>query len=200
MTVVDNEKKQTKPEAEIGGKLIEILDGLLKGGDWESSLFLRTMRKRIQDIIDETSGIVAAGQEDFSNTINTDKFAQLLPQGYMRIYILLYQTEGSKLANWQYALKALLGYNVSRPTYKDESHVQELIRSKNDVDRYGYAVINIKESDTYPQEQAPKDVFGHEMLVLKENAIKRENIVGFVHAARRRYSFVEGELVYQGEL
>jgi len=202
MTEINNEQNKTQehPGTELGEKLIGVLNSLLHNGDWESSLFLRTMKRRIQDVIDETSSVVA--QEDESSTGISDigSATQMLPTGYIRIYILLYQTEGNKLLNWQYALKTLLDYNVSRPTYKDESHVQELIRSKKDVERYGYAVINIKSTDIYEKEQMPKDVFNHEMLILKENALKRENIVGFVHAVKRRYNFVDGELVYKGEI
>lgn len=208
MVEADNKQKKIEntteenPEFAIGERLLTVLEDLLKNGDWESSLFLRTIKKRVQEVIDETTKVVATASDSSSENSSNDRFTQLVPEGYMRVYVLLYQTEGNKLTSWQYALRTLLEYNTSRPTYKEESHVQELIRSKKDVVRYGYAVVNLKISDVYPEdeEHAPKDAFNHELLVLKENAIKRENIIGFVHSARRRYSFVDGELIYRGEI
>lgn len=187
------------PEVTIGKELIDTLDNVLNKGDWDSSLFLRTVKRRIQLIIDETKNLIEEEQQITAN-IENNQFNQLTPPGYVRVYILLYQADGNKLANWQYALKTLLEYNVSRPTYRDESHVQELIRSKKDIERYGYAVVNIRANDIYTQTQQPKDAFNHEMTILKENSIKRENIVGFVHANKKRYGFVDSELTYHSEV
>jgi hypothetical protein len=199
----ENDKKITsniekKPEVRIGKRLIEILDNLLTNGDWDSSLFLKTIKKRIQDIIDETHGIMDKGEsEALSIESMKDKFNQPLPKGYIRVYILLYQIEGNKIASWQSSLKILLTHSSSRPTYKNESHIQELVRSKKDIEHYGYAVVNIVENGIYEQERLPKDVLGHEMVMLKDGMLKRENIIGFVHANKRRYNFADGELVFQ---
>jgi hypothetical protein len=89
---------------------------------------------------------------------------------------------------------------VSRPTYREEGHVQELIRSKKDTERYGYAIIHIPEDGIYNIKQASKDVFGHDMLMLKEGIIKLNNIEGFVHANKKRYKFFDGELIYEKDV
>lgn len=193
------EQETLSPEVKIGKNLVETLDALLDSGDWESSLFLRTIRRKIKSIMEEASSIIE-GEQKVEEAGSQNKFKQLLPSGYVRIYILLYQTEGNKLSSWQNALKTLLDYNISRPIYCDESHVQELVRSKKDVERYGYAVVNVLESNIYPQEQLPIDQFNHKMIILRENSIKRENVIGFVHANKKRYGLVEGELVYQGDI
>lgn len=189
------------PGARIGKRLLAVLDRLLGGEGWGSTLFLETMKKRIQKLRDETYQIL---QEEISGEaqleIQKDKFKQPVKEGNLRLYILLYQTEGGKLLNWQYALRTLLEYSVSRPTYNDVNYVRELIRTKPNIERYGYAIVDVDKNDLYAQEQPVKDALGHEMIVLKEGAIKRENIVGFVHANRKQYSFVDGELILQGEI
>lgn len=185
----------------VGKRLLKVLDNLINGGEWGSSLFLSTIRKRIQNLRDETYKIL---QEETSSEIQLDlqkdKFKQPVKEGYFRLYILLYQTEGGKLLNWQYALRTLLEYSVSRPTYNDVNYVKELIRTKPNVERYGYAVVDVAKGDLYTQEQPVKDSLGHEMVVLKEGAIKRENIIGFVHANKKQYGFIDGELIFQGEV
>gem|GEM_PF-1337918 len=197
---LEQEKSEVTPEVSIGVRLVETLSDLLKSGDWDSSLFLKTVKRRISDIINETRSAMANTHRS-AVVVAGDLLKQAAPSGYVRVYVLLYQTDGSKLVNWQYALKTLLGYNVSRPTYRDERHIQELVRSKKDIERYGYAVVNIVERDVYSREQFPlKDQFDHEMVVLKENSIGKENIVGFIHANKRRYAFVDGELMYQGDV
>jgi Dot/Icm secretion system protein IcmQ len=186
-------------ELQIGRELVATLDTLLASGAWEHSLFLRTIKKRVQDIINDTlSAIENVG--GIKKVVVQDRFTQIVSDGHIRVYILMYQTEGGMLSNWQYALKTLLECNISRPTYRNGDDIQELIRSKKDVERYGYAVVNVAEKDIYSQSTALKDVLDHEMIALKENAVKRENVIGFVHANKKRYSFVDGALIYRDDL
>jgi hypothetical protein len=185
----------------VGKRLLGVLDKLLSGGGWESSLFLSSTYKKIQKLRDETYQILQEEVPDEAQLeAQQDKFKRPIKEGFLRLYILLYQTEGGKLLNWQYALRTLLEYSVSRPTYNDANYVKELIRTKPNIERYGYAIIDVAKSDLYAQEQPVKDALNHEMIVLKEGAIKRENIIGFVHANRKQYSFIDGELVLQGEI
>lgn len=177
--------------AKIAKELAVILSGLLSTGDWQSSLFLRAASKRIQVLLDEANSIVdlAGAGESRSKSIKS------VPKDYIPVYISLYQVNGGNLQNWQYTLRILTEHNVSRPTYREEQYVRELIDSKNDIERHGYAVVYIREDDVYNFEEQPRDSLGHELLVLKESVVKLNNIVGFVHANKKRYAFVNNVLV-----
>lgn len=175
----------------IAKELAVLLDGLLATGDWQSSLFLRVASKRIQILLDEAKSLVELSSPEQSLT----KSIRNSTQGYIPVYVSLYQVMGNNLQNWQYALRLLSEHNTSRPTYRNEQFVRELIDSKSDVERHGYAIVHVKEDDIYTFEEQPRDSLGHEMLVLKEGVIKLENIIGFVHANKKRYAFVNNMLV-----
>ena len=178
-------------QTEVAKKLATLLDGLLATGDWQSSLFLRVASKRIQILLDEAKSLVELSNPEQLLTKRVKESAH----GYIPVYISLYQVVGNNLQNWQYALRLLSEHNTSRPTYRNEQFVRELIDSKPDSERQGYAIVHIKEDDIYTFEEQPRDSLGHEMLVLKEGVIKLENIVGFVHANKKHYAFVNNMLV-----
>lgn len=184
------------PEALIGKKLIKILDDLLTTGDWSASLFLQNASKKLRAIREETQKLISStnnrsAQKETETEVSGDK---------IKVYVSLYQVEGASIASWQRTLKSLTDHNVSRPTYRSEQHVKELIRSKAFSDRHGYVIVLVKKSDIYQLEHNPVDTFGHEMMILKEDSIKMENIIEFIHANKKRYSFKDGKLVYLGEV
>jgi Dot/Icm secretion system protein IcmQ len=201
MTTKDqsNEHKES-PEIRIGKQLVKILDGALKESCWDSSLFLRNAKNQLKALLREANTLVGEDQSSAS-VLGKDGRPQALQtkEGYIKVYILLYQLDSNNLRSWLSLVKSLIEYNVNRPTYREEQYIQELIRSKKEIDRYGYAIINVKEGDMYYFEKQPVDPFGHEILVLKEKAIKSENIIEFVHANKRRYVLKESELVYIGD-
>ena len=176
---------------EIAKKLAMLLDGLLATGDWQSSLFLRVASKRIQVLLDEAKSIIELSSPEQLST----KSIKNSVHGYIPVYVSLYQVMGNNLQNWQYALRLLSEHNTSRPTYRNEQFVRELIGTKTDIERHGYAIVHIKDDDMYHFEEQPSDSLGHELLVLKEGVIRLENIVGFVHANKKRYAFVNNMLV-----
>jgi Dot/Icm secretion system protein IcmQ len=184
------------PEVEIGKKLVKILDDLLTTGNWNVSLFLQNASKKLRLIRDETQKLISKSNRSAQKEIE----AEIASGDKVKVYVSLYQVEGGSLANWQQTLRSLTDHNVSRPTYLNEQHVKELIRSKAFSDRHGYVVVQIKKSDIYQLEHNPVDTFGHEMLILKEDSINMENILEFIHANKKRYSFKDGKLIYLAEV
>jgi intracellular multiplication protein IcmQ len=191
---------QTQPpkSVDLSLRLVEILDKLLSTGSWESSLFLKNANKRLQDLRSQAQQLVDAHNKDEMRSA-AQKARELEP-GIIKIYISLYQTEGADLQRWLHSLKALAIYNVSRPTYRNEHNVRETIASKAEMQRHGYAVVLIHESDVIPIDPVPVDTLGHELLILKEGAIQLSNIIGFVHANRKKYLFQNNQLVFEKEI
>jgi len=185
--------------SELGKKLVGLLDGLLEVGDWTASLFLRTSAKRLRDLRDEANKIAI---QDTAQTlvVNTVETKKTIPQGYIQVYISLYQVDGANLQTWYRTIKGLLELSASRPVYKDESHVRELIRSKTDLERNGYVIVNINPADIYGAEKPVSDPFGHELINIKEGAIKLENIVCFIHGNKKRYDLIKDGLVFLGNI
>lgn len=198
---VETKQNKSSPEKKLGEKLVEILGNVLYSGEWESSLFLKNVKKQLENLKNEAVSFV--GHNNEGQAVGGAELAyvrdNIAKEGYLRIYVLLYQFDSNNLQSWLSLVKSLTEYNVSRPTYDQEPYVQELIRSKKEVERYGYAIINIKQNDIYSLEKRPIDVFGHEILILKEKAIKTENILEFIHANKRKYAFRDSKLHFIGE-
>lgn len=181
--------------AQLGRKLVNIIDGLLEKGDWDASLFLRTSKKRLEELRAEACKVSTGVTNDQSQSFVL--FKKPPAPGSVQIFISVYQFAAKSLNDWQSSLKSLVGHSVTRPAYRNEEEVQKSIRTSADINRYGYAIVNVKESDIYKVDPVPVDALGTPILTLAENAIKLENIVGFVHANKERYSFQDGKLVLE---
>lgn len=166
---------------EVNKKLIDLLDGLLSACDWESSLFLKNASKRFIALRAEAERLLqeATGANAAQHTVK-----EITKAGHRKIFISVYQTEGNNLQKWFATMKSLAEYSISRPVYAEEAHVQALIRSKADPEREGYVVLFVKEDDIIqlPPSRVATDRLGNELLSLKVGAVKRENIIEFVHA------------------
>lgn len=192
---INNEIKKTLQEAKIlydlkdseaAVRLVNILDDLLKNKEWEATLLLRTAKKRLLNLREEAQQIV-----NDLNVISTPKEPSQviapIKEGYIKVYIALYQTQGSNLKIWHDMLKSLAKYSITRPVYDNEEYVRELIRSKPDVQRHGYAVVAVKENGIIESGKVHLDQFNHKLLTLQERAVTLENIIEFVHANEKRY-------------
>lgn len=193
----ENAPNAISPEIEVGKKLVDTLDNILKNkNDWGSTLFLNTIKNKLEKLLQEAKEVV---QEVETASGDSSESAKALKPGYTQIYILLYQFEGNKIQNWQYALRALAEHNTNRPAYINEKDVQELIRSKREAEKYGYAIVNVKDDHIYRTEKKTFDPLDHELLALKEGSITIMNIISFVHANKKYYHLENGILVYKGE-
>lgn len=193
------EENNNAPEVKIGKELVSVLQNVLNQTGWESSLFLKTIYKKLQQLLSEAEEVIGESEGENDAGISGAKNQKILKEGFVQIYVLLYQFEGSKMQNWLYAIKNLLGHTTTRSAYKNEKEVQEFIRSKKQTDRYGYAIVNLHQSNIYIVDPKPMDILNHELLTLKEGSITLDNIVGFVHGNKRYYDFQGDNLVYKGE-
>lgn len=195
------ENKEQQELVEIGEKLVKLLDGLLSVGDWQSSSFLRLSLAKIESLRDKAEKICGRGgeaQDVVSEAVVEGK--KEVPEGYRRVFVLLYQVEGGSLLNWFSVIKSLTEYSINRPVYEDENHLQEVIRSKvSGSESNGYVIVDVKEGDLFRNPEQ-LDTFGHQLSTLKEKAVDMEHIVEFIHANRKRYVVREKGLEFLGEI
>ena len=174
-------------------ELIRILDEVLAEGVWTGSLFLeasgekiRDLRERLiknfnleQDLLSDPSTSVAAPADDT-----------------FPVYIALYQSAGQNIKKWETLLNAIDNFSSGRPIYKNEEDVQSFIRTKQNQQNDGYAVVYISEKDivTLPANKQLFDRSGKELLTIKEGAIHPEKVVRFVHISGQ-YVLEKGTLV-----
>lgn len=194
--MTDQEDKNNETELpKIISKVKKIFSDVLAVGDWESSIFLKNSAVKIRELqnrVEEIAqGKIAKNQVAAAGKV--DRQGELA-QGMMKVFVLLYQVDGTNIGGWYKTIKSLQEYNVTRPVYKDESYAEEFIRSKvSNVERNGYVAVYVNEKDLY--ETGTADRLGHQLFTLRENAIVLGNVVEFVHANKNRYKMGEDELV-----
>lgn len=185
--------------ADFSKKLKEILNDVLAIGDWNSSVFLKTSALKLNDIIckaEKLSGNVEVLDENIGSNQRSSN-EQVL--GVSRVFVLLYQVDGSNLQGWYSNIKTLLEYGVSKSVYQDENYAKELVRSKTlNIERNGYVIVDVKDDDFYQTDKL--DAFGHQLFALRENAIKLEKVIEFIHANKKRYVIRNNELVLLGDI
>jgi Dot/Icm secretion system protein IcmQ len=190
------EQEKLRDALEIGKKLKDILDNILTVGEWDSSLFLRNVAVKLRGLRDKIEKLCQTNEGKVAGISQDSTVRRKAPPGYIPVFILLYQVDSSNLPSWYSSIKNLSEYSVSRPAYKDESHIQEFIRTKTTgIEHNGYVIVNVKEQDFY-QIEPQVDFLGHPLVSLKEGAVKLENIVEFIHANKSHYAIRDNELVY----
>jgi intracellular multiplication protein IcmQ len=194
--------QENRELVEIARKMVKLFEELFAACDWNSSLFIRNAIKPLQKLQQDAEEILKKLSADIDQTTETPaqretRFALEERPGYIKTFISLYQSEGSNLQKWQGALKNLVDQSVSRPIYRKEENIKELLRSKSDPMRQAYAVIFVPELSIIQAYQGKPSVdqFGNELLTIKERAITLENIVELVHMGHR-YAFVNGKLIH----
>jgi hypothetical protein len=195
-------EQKSLSHTEIANKVKEVIDGVLATGDWEHSLFLKTSAAKLRQLrvdAEKLSNTEVQSQNEITDkavSVDADSKRRVVPAGYSQVFILLYQVDDTNLQSWYRTIETLIEHSVARPAYKEEAHAEEFIRSKaSGIERNGYAIVNIKSDDFYEEEVPPVDAYGHQLFVLKENAIQMENVVEFVHANKSHYALRDSGLV-----
>lgn len=184
---------------EINDKVIKILRELLDTGDWNASLFLRTAYSKLQTFHQQALNL----QSQFESkpiTTTEEQHKSKLKQGFVPVYVSLYQTDPYNIIKWENTLKGISEYSINRPIYRTEDHIEEMIRAKQASPNEGYVVIYIKQTDIIPAHTGKliEDRWGHELLTLRDHSLQPENIAEFAHQGRR-YSFQNGKLLLKTE-
>ncbi len=189
----------TEEEQEKQLELIRIVDKLIAEGQWEGSLFFEIAGKKLRDLRDRLNKKLelmgpSASQKNSTLTNNQPAISH---SGLIEIYISLYNAEGNNLKKWEIILASLNRQIVSRPIYKKEKDIADIIKAKNNTMNDGYAIAYVSETDIMRPQSAldkiPIDRYGHELITLKEHVLKPENITKFVHVTGE-YSFQHGVL------
>lgn len=182
----------------INDQLIAALQDLLAVGDWEASLFLRTAHKKLKDILDQA---VALSNQSGKNLPVAEFHQKKIKEGCIKIYVSLYQSDPYNLVKWENTLKSIREYSINRPIYRHESHVLEMIRSKQGSPNEGYVIIYIDPTQIIPPYSGKivEDRWGHELLTLRDNSLLPDNIIEFVHQGRH-YDFVDGKLLLKSDV
>lgn len=179
---------------EVKNRLLTSIDKAIQEGRWDSGLFYKNVLKRLLKMREYVIDQLPDENETAVDVSSQDIMLQH-KEGYELVYVAIYQAEGNKLDRWLSVIRTLNERCMSRPVYPDEAQVQETMRSKRSRN-HAYVVVWIKKTDiiSSPNGNIFKDQLGHELVTLKDNSLKLNNIIEFVHDGRR-YLFKEDRLL-----
>lgn len=186
----------SEQEIKVALEIKRILDEGIKDGPWHANLFLKGIKKKLEELRDEFELGVGLDQ------IKRDQLGYLssadVDESAMNVYISLYQSQGSNLHKWQEVLASLVRYSMGRPIYKDESDVKAATHLADRNPNNAYVVIKVSPSavllDSMEQPRLDRD--GRKLIMLREGAIALHNIVRLVHTTGQ-YKLVGNFLVKQ---
>jgi len=191
-----NRKPELDDEAKANIEILKALDDVIQKGPWEHNLFFRGIGKKLRDIRDRFENELSLGE--LIDQLENKSPAAATTEQFLTVYISLYQADGSNIQKWASVISSLEGHSISRPVYRNEEDAQTAIRSKEFKLNDGYIAVRIRQEHILqiPGGKISQDKLGHELLVLREDAVHIKNILYFVHQTGR-YTLHNGTLIKQ---
>lgn len=186
---------RTEQEIKVALEIQNILDEGIKAGPWQANLFLKGIRKKLEELRDEF--VVKVGLDQHHEQVANDLLADS-NSGTTEVYIALYQSQGSNMHKWQEVIVSLVNYTMGRPIYKNEEDVQAAIRLTDRNLNNAYVAVRVSSDAILAEsmEQVRSDREGRKLISLHEAAVQLKNIIRLVHASGH-YKFIRNFLVKQ---
>jgi intracellular multiplication protein IcmQ len=176
-------------------ELIRALDEAIAKGHWEGGLFFQAAGKKLRDLSERLKKELNFEDEKHPSPTEMIDYVKQ-KSGLVETYIAVYCAEGNNVARWEAVLSNLPRQVVGRPIYKREKDIKDIIATKENPINDGYIVAYITEMDILKpsfREKATVDRFGHELIRLKDNTLKLENITKLIHLTGE-YAYKNGKL------
>ncbi len=185
----------TEQELKTALAIKKILDEGIDTGPWQANLFLKGIKKKLEELRDNFAAKIGLDQHNaqMANDLLSENSGE-----NTEVYIALYQSQGGNLHKWQEVVTSLVKYTMGRAIYKNESDVQAAIRltDRNLNNAYAVVKVSLDAIITDPEEQARTDREGRQLIRLHETAIQLKNVVRLVHATGQ-YKLLRNFLVKQ---
>ena len=174
-------------------RFIEIVDEGLAAGEWQGTHLLRSMEKKIQALREEAVQL--------QNQLKEEEMAKSIGAAggsisdLQTVYVSVYQQDFNDLRKWERTLKSITDYSITRPVYKEEEHIKEMIRGRPDPNKEGYVAVMVKNEDIVKGfvGKPATDKSGYDLLNIKEGGVRPGGIRRFVLGGKS-YEFVNGSL------
>jgi intracellular multiplication protein IcmQ len=193
--MAENEKSSSHDLA-----LLKALDVAIEKGPWDISPFFQTMRDRLIGIRDRFKKEAHLEEKAPERVLMpATLFGRIAKRsGLVEVYIVLYNSDGMNLQKWESILRSVEQHIISRPIYRYEKNARAALHAAVNKPNEAYIAVFIHEEDilAIAPERIPKDRHGIELLTLKDNVVKHQNIFRFVHVSGI-YEFKGDKLTWQ---
>ena len=183
-------------ETKLTLRLLKALDTAIAEGSWDGGLFFQAAGKKLRDIRDRIKQELDIDIGSDTSAPATAVTTVMKYSGLIDVYVSLYCSEGNNIQRWETILTTISRQAITRPIYKKEKDVREVISAKESKSNDAYIIAYVNENSiTKTLSGRPLlDRYGHELLVLKENSIIVDNIAKFIHTSGE-YTYEKGRLV-----
>lgn len=207
---MDSKSEQRK----TARNLLDALDETIEKGPWEKTVFLGAIGKKLKEVrfnlknrlrfldpsFEEVTQETAAIQT--INTATSGEPAVHSPAAdQTEAFVSIYNAEGINLLKWEKILLTLEKQFVTRPVYATEKEMRAVMRTKINRRNDAYISFYLLKTDITPPKdgKAPLDRQGNALLLLKDTALKLQNINRFYHESGI-YSYQNNTLTRIGDM
>ncbi len=175
--------------------IISEFDKAIDSNIWDKNSLLKKHKKKLQLLKDKF-----VSEIDIDNYMKKEKnLSNKKPKnrtGQLKIFISLYNPEDDNLEKWFLVIQGVINSVITRPVYRVEDDIKSVINSGDESAHEGYIVVYVNNSDLINAQDTnvPHDDLGNELSVLRDNCIKKDNIIAFVHNAQS-YALKEKKLI-----
>ncbi len=175
-------------------ELLKALDNTIEKGPWDKSVFLGNIGKKLKDIRFNFKNRLRFIDPGFEETPDAEgatataapplRTVSLEPNAdQIEAYVSLYNVDGGSVPKWEKIIQSLDKQIVTRPVYATEQAARMAIRAKTIKKNDAYASFILNKADIIPPKdgKAPLDRQGNPLLILKDTALKIENVTHFCH-------------------
>ena len=171
-------------------RILAALDELLANRTWDKTLFLRAIEMQLKQIRNDYADAINSyeAMASIDRKQNTFFIQKKGAEKTIDIYIHLYNLEGDSIHKWEKLISNLDKQIISRPVYRFENDVREVLRTKRgDLKNEAYAAVAINETQLIigTNGQVQRDKLGHELVSVKDRWIDLNNFKYFIHKSGR---------------
>lgn len=172
--------------------VLQALEEAISEGPWQESAFLKVIGKNLEKIRERVLDELPKENKKTNEMLREE----MTSSEWQEVYILLYCSEGSRIASWEKILENLEGQMISRPVYGLEEDIADFIKSRENKLSDAYVAALVRKNDILqiPIEKTAQDRFGKPLLVLKDKAVSLQKIRRFVHPSGT-YQYRKGNLI-----
>lgn len=196
----NSEENKPKSEEALARELIDALDKAIDKGPWEKGLIFQNIGKQLKDLREQCVTHLKVSAPTTQQARQRSQRPAEASGDCRTVYISLYMSQGDDMSKWEKLLRNIQNQATTRPIYKDEEELRTMLRAKADKTNEAYVAIMVKNQDVMPPPSGdtPTDKLGHDLLILKPEAIKADNIVDFMHKSGH-YAFENNQLSRLGD-
>lgn len=189
------EYDKVPPQIKFYRGVLQSGQAMLNDAGWQGSPI---SEKLCENLKADFQAMLQAVQEEDPTFIRQEEVKENKEEEekFTLVYVSLFCVSG-ELKDWEKILHNIDKQVISRPILTSEDEMKTLLRSKENLQKQGYAVLKLLEKNVIRQQSADRasqNEFGHELVSIKDSRIDAEVIEYFVHE-NHQYVLEHGLLV-----